>query len=128
MNIETGTFLGRIPYARIGSQPDPILVLAGGQAFVQRPTRARAERDAGRVARLLPAKRSFILLGYDPSQAGCDSLDAIVADAREALARRDELGEMVENAARTAARHDLRNERRAFLEILERVDELWAAA
>ena len=34
MNIETGKFLGRIPYARIGSQPDPILVLAGGQAFV----------------------------------------------------------------------------------------------
>jgi pimeloyl-ACP methyl ester carboxylesterase len=89
MNIETGTFLGRIPYARIGSQPDPILVLAGGQAFVQRPTRARAERDAGRVARLLPADRSFVLLGYDPSPAGCDSLDAIVADVA-AVAR--ELG------------------------------------
>jgi pimeloyl-ACP methyl ester carboxylesterase len=89
MNIETGTFLGRIPYARIGSQPDPILVLAGGQAFVQRPTRARAERDAGRVARLLPANRSFILLGYDPSRAGSDSFEAMVADVA-AIAR--ELG------------------------------------
>jgi pimeloyl-ACP methyl ester carboxylesterase len=80
VNLETGTFLGRIPYTRIGSQPDPILVLAGGQAFVKRPTHARVERDAGRVARLFPANRSFILLGYDPSPAGSDSLDAIVAD------------------------------------------------
>lgn len=55
-------------------------------------------------------------------------VDTIVADAREALARRNELGEMIERATETAARHDLRDERRAFLEILERVDELWAAA
>jgi glycosyltransferase involved in cell wall biosynthesis len=55
-------------------------------------------------------------------------VDAIVADAREALARKDELGEMIENAAATAARHDLGDERTAFLEILERVDELWATA
>jgi glycosyltransferase involved in cell wall biosynthesis len=55
-------------------------------------------------------------------------LEAIVADAREALIRKSEMGELIENAARTAARHDLLNERRAFLEVLERVDELWAAA
>jgi pimeloyl-ACP methyl ester carboxylesterase len=87
--VETGTFLGRIPYARFGSQRDPILVLAGGQAFVQRPTPARIQRDAGRIARLLPPNRSFILLGYDPSPAGGDNLDAIVADVA-AIAR--ELG------------------------------------
>jgi glycosyltransferase involved in cell wall biosynthesis len=56
------------------------------------------------------------------------SIDAIVADAREALARRDELGEMIESAAQTARRHDLKDERKAFLEILDRVEELWAAA
>jgi pimeloyl-ACP methyl ester carboxylesterase len=80
VNLETGTFLGRIPYARIGSQAESILVLAGGQAFMQRPTRARIERDAGRVARLFPAGRSFILLGYDRSPGGSHSVDAIVAD------------------------------------------------
>ena len=80
MKLETGTFLGRIPYARVGSQPTPLLVLAGGQAFVQRPTAARIERDAARVARLLPSGRSFILLGYDPSRVGADGLDAIVAN------------------------------------------------
>jgi glycosyltransferase involved in cell wall biosynthesis len=56
------------------------------------------------------------------------SVDAIATDAREALARREELAEMVESAAETARRHDLPGERAAFLEILERVDELWAAA
>jgi hypothetical protein len=53
------------------------LVLAGGQAFVQRPTRARLERDAKRVACLLPRDRGFVLLGYDPARAGA-RLDAIV--------------------------------------------------
>ena len=80
MNPQTGTFLGRIPYARFGSQPDPILVLAGGQAFVQRPTPSRIRRDAGRMARLLPANRSFVLLGYDLSPAGSVGLDSMVAD------------------------------------------------
>ncbi len=56
------------------------------------------------------------------------SLDAIVADAVEALDGRDGLTAMIENAAETARRHDLRHERSAFLEILDRVDELWAAA
>jgi glycosyltransferase involved in cell wall biosynthesis len=55
-------------------------------------------------------------------------IDAIAADAREALARRHELDEMIAKAAETARRHDLRDERRSFLEILDRVDELWAAA
>ncbi|HEX4954653.1 MAG TPA: alpha/beta hydrolase [Thermoanaerobaculia bacterium] len=80
MKLESGKFLDRVPYARVGAKPDPILVLAGGQAFVQRPTRERMERDAGRVARLLPTGRSFLLLGYDPALPGGDSLDGIVAD------------------------------------------------
>jgi Glycosyl transferases group 1 len=54
--------------------------------------------------------------------------DAIVAAARQALARRDDLGRLLGNATDTARRHDLRDERRAFLEILQRVDELWEAA
>ena len=66
-SIETGTFLGRIPFARVGAQPDPVLVVAGGQAFVQRPTPERALRDARRIARIMPPGRSFILVGYDPT-------------------------------------------------------------
>ena len=66
-SIETGTFLGRIPFARVGSRPDPVLVVAGGQAFVQRPTPERVARDARRIARIMPPGRSFILVGYDPT-------------------------------------------------------------
>lgn len=66
-SIETGSFLGRIPFARVGSQPDPILVVAGGQAFVQRPALDRLARDARRIARIMPPGRSFILVGYDPT-------------------------------------------------------------
>jgi glycosyltransferase involved in cell wall biosynthesis len=54
--------------------------------------------------------------------------DAIVAAAREALERADGLKEMRARAAETAKRHDLREERAAFLELLGRVDELWASA
>jgi glycosyltransferase involved in cell wall biosynthesis len=56
------------------------------------------------------------------------SVDAIVADAREALARTEELAGMVGSATETARRHDLPGERTAFLEVLDRVEELWAAA
>ena len=64
---ETGTFLGRIPFARVGSQPDPILVVAPGHAFVRRPTPDRFARDARRLARIMPPGRSFLLVGYDPT-------------------------------------------------------------
>jgi|CXWL01.1.fsa_nt_gi pimeloyl-ACP methyl ester carboxylesterase len=82
MKIEAGTFFNRIPYARVGADRDPILVLSGGQAFVQRPTRERFARDARRVARLLPAGRSFVLLGYAPEGPG---LDAILEDVAPVL-------------------------------------------
>jgi glycosyltransferase involved in cell wall biosynthesis len=54
--------------------------------------------------------------------------DAIVAATEAALRRGDDLVTMIESGLRTAREHDLADERRAFLEILERVDELWAAA
>jgi glycosyltransferase involved in cell wall biosynthesis len=56
------------------------------------------------------------------------TVDSIVADAREALARRAQLGAMIESAGETARRHDLSEERHAFLEILDRVEKLWARA
>jgi glycosyltransferase involved in cell wall biosynthesis len=71
--------------------------------------------------------RSFCLDGVNCFRPAYEE-NAIVEAAREALARRSELSAMVENARDTARRHDIEGERRAFLEILERVDELWAAA
>lgn len=68
-SIETGTFLGRIPFARIGSGQNPILVINGGQGFMVKPDRARISKDARRLKRLLPNDRSFVLLGYDPNPA-----------------------------------------------------------
>jgi len=56
------------------------------------------------------------------------SVEAIAADAAEALSREDRLDGLVESAAETARRHDLRAERSSFLTILDRVEELWAAA
>jgi hypothetical protein len=54
--------------------------------------------------------------------------ESIVAAASEALQRRGELEELVSRAGATARRYDLPGERKAFLEILDRVDELWTAA
>jgi glycosyltransferase involved in cell wall biosynthesis len=54
--------------------------------------------------------------------------EAIAAAAELALARRRDLDAMLETALQTAQDHDLALERKAFLEILEHVDELWAAA
>ena len=71
--------------------------------------------------------RSFCLDGvncFRPAYAA----DAIAAAARTALSRRDELGQMLDSATETAREHDLLGERRAFLEVLDRVDELWASA
>jgi pimeloyl-ACP methyl ester carboxylesterase len=93
VKIESGTFLGRIPYARVGHGDRPILVLAGGQAFMQRPTPQRITRDAGRVASVLPRDRGFILLGYDPAPSESHSLSTIVADIAAIIA---ELGAPVQ--------------------------------
>jgi pimeloyl-ACP methyl ester carboxylesterase len=68
-SIETGTFLGRIPYAKVGDDQNPILVINGGQGFMMTPNPARMLKDAKRLARILPNGRSFILLGYDPGPA-----------------------------------------------------------
>jgi hypothetical protein len=71
--------------------------------------------------------RSFCLDGVNCFRPAYEA-DAIAAAARTALARRGELGALIERAAETARAHDLPGERRAFLEVLERVDELWGSA
>jgi pimeloyl-ACP methyl ester carboxylesterase len=88
--FETGLFLNRIPFAKIGSGSNPVVVLNGGQAFVRRPSPARTRRDAGRIARLLPPQRTIYVLGYDSAPAADYSLEAIVQDVAQVL--RDETG------------------------------------
>jgi pimeloyl-ACP methyl ester carboxylesterase len=80
VNLESGTFLGRIPYARVDRGGKPIVVLSGGQAFMQRQTAGRIERDAARVAAVLPPERGFVLLGYDPAPGENHGLPTIAAD------------------------------------------------
>jgi pimeloyl-ACP methyl ester carboxylesterase len=93
VKLESGTFLGRIPYARVDRGGQPILVLSGGQAFMQRQTPERIERDAARVAAVLPRDRTFILLGYDPAPGESHSLPTIAADVAAIVA---ELGPPVQ--------------------------------
>lgn len=82
---QSGLLLGRVPYARFGTEANPLIVLNGGQAFVRRPTPERTLRDARRIARLLPQGQSFVLLGYDFSREEAGSLDAVVADLSRIL-------------------------------------------
>jgi pimeloyl-ACP methyl ester carboxylesterase len=89
-SFETGLFLDRVPFVKAGSGPAPIIVLNGGQAFVRRPTPARAQRDAKRIARLLPKGRSIYVLGYDPAPSADHSIATIVRDVAQIL--RDETG------------------------------------
>ena len=88
--FQTGLFLNKIPYVRAGSGPNPILVLNGGQAFVRRPTPARALRDAKRIVRLLPRDRTVYILGYEPSPPADYGIGTIVGDIARIL--QDEIG------------------------------------
>jgi len=89
-DFRTGLFLNKIPYVQSGSGSNPIVVLNGGQAFVRRPTPARVQRDARRIARLLPADRAVYILGYDPAPCADYSIETIVGDVARIL--RDETG------------------------------------
>jgi pimeloyl-ACP methyl ester carboxylesterase len=92
---ETGTLLGRIPFARVGAAADPVVVVSGGQAFVQRPTPERVARDARRIARIMPRGRSFVLVGYDFVLVGYDPTPAdyqLTTIARDVCAILEQLG------------------------------------
>jgi glycosyltransferase involved in cell wall biosynthesis len=71
--------------------------------------------------------RSFCLPGENCFRPGYDE-DAIVAAAEAALREEPGLDEMRERARATAQAHDIADERAAFLDILDGVEELWAAA
>ena len=70
--------------------------------------------------------RSYCLDGENSFRPPYDE-DAIVAAAERALEDAGRRSEMLQAAEATARQHDLRAERTAFLDILDRVEELWAA-
>jgi hypothetical protein len=71
--------------------------------------------------------RSFCLPGENCFRPEYDE-NAIVAAAEAALREEPGLDELRWRAAATAQAHDIADERAAFLDILDRVEELWAAA
>jgi glycosyltransferase involved in cell wall biosynthesis len=70
------------------------------------------------------ANRSYCLDGVNCFRPPYDE-DAIVRSAEAALASLSLLGPMAEQGLATAQRHSLEAERAAFLEVLDRIDELW---
>jgi glycosyltransferase involved in cell wall biosynthesis len=72
------------------------------------------------------ANRSFCLDGVNCFRPDYEE-DAIVAAGETALSSLPELGQMVDEGFATARRHSLEAERDAFLAVLDRIDELWAA-
>lgn len=71
--------------------------------------------------------RSFCLPGENCFRPGYEE-DAIVAAAEEALVDEERADALRARALETAQAHDMAGERRAFLDILDRVEELWARA
>ena len=71
--------------------------------------------------------RSYCLDGENSFRPAYEE-DAIVAAAERALGDEARRARMARAGAATADAHDLLVERRAFLEILDRADELWAGA
>jgi Glycosyl transferases group 1 len=71
--------------------------------------------------------RSFCLPGENCFRPAYDE-NEIVAAAEAALAQEPALEQLRARARATAEEHDIAGERRAFLEILDRVEELWASA
>ena len=69
--------------------------------------------------------RSFCIDGSNSFRPAYED-DAVVEAAENALAHRSDLAPMLEKGLGTARDHDLAHERKAFLKILARVDELWA--
>ncbi|SFN82552.1 Pimeloyl-ACP methyl ester carboxylesterase [Mesorhizobium sp. NFR06] len=84
-DIETGLFLGRIPFARIGRGPETLLIINGGQGFVMKPLPSMLEKDAGRFIRILPRDMSFVLIGYDPDPKADLSLEGMAEDIADII-------------------------------------------
>ena len=79
-NVNTGLFLGRIPYIRAGSGARSAVIFFGGNALFKRLDRSDAGGYATMFGRLLPANYSFYILGYEEDPTEAYGLDTIVDD------------------------------------------------
>ncbi|WP_292162661.1 alpha/beta hydrolase [Mesorhizobium sp.] len=84
-SIETGLFLGRIPFAKVGRRPESLIVINGGQGFMMKPEPSRLEKDARRLKRILPPDMSFVLISYDPDPKDDVSLRNMARDISEII-------------------------------------------
>lgn len=89
-DVETGLFLGRIPYIKAGSRPRRAVFFFGGNALFKRLDRSDAGRYAAMVGRLLPAVYSFYILGYEEDPPETYNLDTILDDLSRTV--RTEIG------------------------------------
>lgn len=76
-----------IPYTHFGEKPPEVVVINGGQGFVRQQTPRRQRRDCRRIARILPADTSFVLLGYPDAVPGA-TLEILAERMAELVARR----------------------------------------
>ncbi len=88
--VETGLFLGKIPYIKGGSGPRSVVVFFGANTLFKRLDRSDPRRYAGTVAALLPAGTTFHILGYEEDPPPSYGLDAIVDDLLRIVG--DEIG------------------------------------
>jgi pimeloyl-ACP methyl ester carboxylesterase len=95
-DVETGLFLDRIPYIKVGSGLRRAVVFFGGNALFKRLDRTDASRYAATLRRLLPADYSTYILGYEEDPPENYSLHTIVDDlgtiAREEIGRSTVVG------------------------------------
>jgi pimeloyl-ACP methyl ester carboxylesterase len=83
--VETGQFLGKIPYIKGGSGPKKAVVFVGGNALFKRLDRSDAHRYVGMVATLLPDGTTFHILGYEEEPPPSYGLDEIVHDLAQIM-------------------------------------------
>jgi pimeloyl-ACP methyl ester carboxylesterase len=81
-------FIGKtnndIPFVRVGDDLSTV-VLNGGQGFVRQASPKRMLRDAKRIAKILPAGQSFVLLGYRADPPTDLSIGEIVIHTASAI-------------------------------------------
>ena len=79
-DVDTGLFLGRIPYIKAGSGSRTAVIFFGGNALFKPLDRSDASRYAAMFSRLLPTDYPFYILGYEENPPETYSLDTIVDD------------------------------------------------
>lgn len=78
--VETGMFLGRIPYIRGGAGDRTAIVFFGANALFQPLHRVKPEDYALMTQRVLPPGYVYYILGYDPNPPQRYGFDHIVRD------------------------------------------------